>query len=73
MAFKVRSKIISMGGLRLGNTTTALTAAKLGTSNWGEIRLGYNAGSIQIGLVIQGTAFVLQGTANGGLTIVRNP
>ena len=72
--FKVRSKIVSMGGIRLANTITdGVTGAKLGSANNGEMRLGFNGSTIQFGVVLNGTAFSLEGTAGGAVTLVGSP
>ena len=73
--FKIRSKLVSMGGIRLANVIEdGVTGPKLGSANNGEMRLGFSGGSIQLGIVVNGTAYSIQAPGQGGpVVIVRNP
>ncbi len=61
----------SAGDLRVPEGTVALGTTNMSTSSDGYIRVGYKAGSAQIGFVINGTAVVLSIpiTGNGGAPV----
>lgn len=65
------------GSLRVpGAGTAALGLTNMSTTNLGDVRLGYKAGSAQIGFVVNGTALVFSVpiVGNGGaLVCTVNP
>lgn len=62
------------GRVRVGTVVGALgTTSVLPTNVPGLIRVGHSVGTAQLGFVHNGTTFVLEGTADGAVTMRVNP
>ena len=60
--------------LRGGTISAALgTTSNLPTTKAGLIRLGFSAGTAQLGFVLNGTSYVMEGTTGGAVTMRVNP
>ena len=65
---------LSSREIRIGTVIAALgTTTHLPTTKEGLLRVGFSGGSAQLGFVLNGTAFVLEGTTGGAVTMRVNP
>ncbi len=53
--------------------TVAVGTVNLGVANTGAMQVGFNGATAQVGVIINGTCFVLEGTAGGAVTLVADP
>jgi len=55
------------GTVRVGTVAAALGTSNLATEDAGLVRVGFSGGTLQVGVVLNGTAFILAGTPGGAL------
>jgi len=60
---------LSSRALRVPAGTAALGTANLATANAGDVRVGYNGATVQLGWVCNGTVYIASGTAGGALSL----
>lgn len=66
---KVRRRLSVQGArLTVPHVNAALSQSNLSTTS-GDMRLGHSAGTVQIGLTVNGTAYILSGTVGGAVTL----
>lgn len=66
---KVRRRLSARNSrMELPTTGAPLTQANLGVQE-GNVMVGFSAGTFQLGINVNGTAYILRGTPGGALTI----
>jgi hypothetical protein len=61
-------------GIRWMGAGTAPGTANLGVANNGALALGNSAGTIRLGFIVNGTCYVMEGTAGGAVAFAAvNP
>ena len=58
---------LQAAGLRIPTVSAALGTSNMATASAGVFIAGFSGGSPQLGVVVNGSAFVLEGTVNGNV------